>query len=104
MGILQPPSLTFKDSVNLDILQEKLTEMGIPSTFSRTIVTLYKGRQTYVRNDDNILTTPRVTWNGIPQGSPLSALLFNIYSASIHYVLNDVNLIQFADDVSLYTT
>lgn len=40
--------------------------------------------------------------NGLPQGSCLSPILFNLYSEKLHRIENDnTQVLQFADDIAI---
>jgi len=50
------------------------------------------------------LSEPRTVHKGTPQGSILSPLLFNIYLRDIsRHLHSDTNLLQYADDIVLYS-
>jgi len=56
----------------------------------------------FVENGE--LSEPRTVHKGIPQGSILTPLLFNIYLREISRHLHpDINFLQYANDISLYS-
>ena len=40
---------------------------------------------------------------GVPQGSILDPLLFNIHLCDLFYFLDDLDIVSYADDTTLYT-
>lgn len=93
------------ESVNLNILEEKLCKFFfVPNLIARNIINLYSNRLIYVRNSKNERIGPRLNSCGIPQGSVLSPLLFNLYTADIHRLnIPNLKIIQYADDICIYT-
>lgn len=91
------------DSVNLEILEYKMvTNFSVPRHTAKAIMSLYKPREIYVRDFQNNLVGPRTNSIGLPQGSVLSPLLFNLYTADIHN-LKDTKIVQYADDFCLFS-
>ena len=91
------------DCVDLNILEKKMvTHFRIPLNISRSIINLYNRRCIYVRNSSNERIGPRYAFSGLPQGSVLSPLLFNLYTADIHN-LSPFKIVQYADDFCIYT-
>lgn len=93
------------DSVNLFLLEEKLlTQFLVPRHVSKAIVNLFLNRQIYVRKIDNKKIGPRIINIGLPQGSVLSPLLFNLYTADIcEFINKEIRIVQYADDFCIYS-
>lgn len=93
------------DVVDLDLLHKKMKKRGISPKVSTSIIELFKNRKIFIRDNSNVLHGPRFIYNGIPQGSILSPLLFNIYTAELHDMFDDnIGIVQYADDICLYAT
>ena len=88
------------NNVNLNTLESKLMEFDIPIPICRNLVRLYRSRQIYLRHQDNTLLGPRLVDQGLPQGSVLSPMLFNIYTSDMEN--ESFRTIQYADDFALY--
>lgn len=93
------------ESVDLGILCEQMKNLGISSEVAVSIIEIFNGRTIYIKDSLGRLYGPRYAYSGIPQGSVLSPVLFNIYTASLHKRFEDkVNIIQFADDICVYVS
>lgn len=91
------------DSVNLHVLTRKLLELNIPKHIAFIITNILYNREIYVRGVNNENIGPRFVSVGLPQGSVLSPLLFNIYTADIHNIDPTISIIQYADDFCIYS-
>ena len=69
----------------------------------KLIYSLYSNRRVCLRVNDSCL--PFQTSNrGLPQGTAMSPLLYVLFTKELENILPDnVNIIQYADDVCLYT-
>lgn len=96
------------DLVDRNLLCQKLQLMGFPSSIVKLIFTLLQGLQLYIRSN-NSLSDPFQSFNGVPQGDPLSPLLFSLFIADLPNSLThcgiqtdssvQVNHILYADDL-----
>lgn len=92
------------DHVNLYILQEKLLSLKIPWNIATNITNLFLNRNIFLRVNDGTIGPRRVDI-GLPQGSVLSPLLFNIYTLDIHRIMDSrITVLQYADDFCFYAT
>lgn len=90
------------DNVYLPLLRNKMLQLSIPERIINFICNLFIDRQIIVRHH-GFQTSPRQIWSGLPQGSVLSPLLFNIYTFNLENCTNSfANLLQYADDLVLY--
>lgn len=90
------------DSINHNILQKKLEEIGFSHSAKSLIKNYLSGRQQRV-NVNGTFSSWSETYQGVPQGTILGPLLFLIYVYDLHLCCNDLtNLLQFADDTAIY--
>lgn len=89
------------ESVNLHLLKSELCKLDIPPHIAATITNLFYNREIYVRQRNNEKLGPRYTSFGLPQGSVLSPILFNVYTADLHSMDTKLHVVQYADDFVL---
>lgn len=85
------------DNVSIKLLKRKLEVLSFPIHLTNFIIKLLSGRIIKIESHS------RIIWKGLPQGSVLSPILYNIYSHDLEGSLNgSCNILQYADDVVLY--
>ena len=87
-------------------LLSQLAAAGIPSLWLRWLRSLLADRRARVRWNST-LSSCRILSAGVPQGSPLSPLLFDIFVAGLPQAVRNASptaqVVQYADDVTLVT-
>ena len=89
------------DTVDFEVLLSKLHRVGFPKKFLIWTYSSLEGRQQFVRIGDRKSGRLPVAF-GVPQGSILGPVLFNLYMADLQDEKSDCNYLQYADDTSLY--
>src|SRR5208337_621402 len=92
------------DAVNHTRLLDTLRGKGFPIWTVRWIRSYLEARTARLRFD-GMEAAPRELLAGIPQGSPLSSILFNLYLASLYEALrrDGLQVVGFVDDINLIT-
>ncbi|KMQ86870.1 pol-like protein, partial [Lasius niger] len=91
------------DGVLIDILMEKLTKLGLSSSILAFVLNLVYVRKVTCRFEG--IDEVRWAFRGLPQGSVLSPLLYNIYVAELdRCCLPGCRMIQYADDICIFTS
>jgi hypothetical protein len=89
------------DSVCHNILLQKLYAYGVRGTFYKWIETYLKNRVLLVKVG-NSLSEPFLATSGVPQGSHLGPVLFNLFINDIVQVFGGVRFLLFADDLKIF--
>ncbi len=88
------------DTIWHEGLLHKLLKFNFPMVLIKIIQSFLKERHYYVQIFDSKSSSYNIP-AGLPQGSALSPVLYNVYTSDVHLV-NGCNLAQFADDTSTY--
>ena len=89
------------DCLNHELLIAKLEAYGFEYTSLSFIFSYLTDRKQRTKVNNHFSDWSNID-SGIPQGSILGPLLFNIYINDIFYFVNDKNLINYADDNTSY--
>jgi ribonuclease HI len=89
------------DNVNLSILQNKLSKLKVPKKLIQLILNILRERTIIIEGSSQKFL--RKVWKGLPQGSVMSPLLYNIYTYDLDLSLDKLCcVLQYADDVVIY--
>ncbi len=83
-----------------DTLQNKLTQLSVPTSICQWITSFLTDRQQLVRLG-KLSSSTRTISTGAPQGCVLSPLLFSLYTNDCTSKYPSVKLLKFADDTIL---
>lgn len=92
------------DNVQLPLLRQKMLQLSLPARMVNIICNLYMHRSISVKVQNGLLP-PRCVWKGLPQGSVLSPLLYNVYTYNLDKSVDSFcNILQYADDIVIYAS
>ena len=91
------------DSLNHELLLAKLEAYGFDETSLNFIYSYLSDRKQRTKVN-NIFSTWTSVESGVPQGSILGPLLFNIYMNDIFWFTPDIQIANYADDSTAYAT
>ena len=91
------------DSINHDILLDKLRYYGVTDGSIQLLKSYLSNRKQYVQID-GVMSSMQYIQTGIPQGSIVGPLLFSIYINDIVKCTEKFNCILYADDTTLNST
>ena len=91
------------DSLRHDILLQKLSHYGITKKAKLLLESYLKNRKQFVQIGD-VRSTMKQVLTGVPQGSIIGPLLFNIFINDIVKACDKFAFIPYADDTTLNST
>ena len=111
-NLMAPPARTITvalnmskafDTINLHTLIRKLLQTNIPGTIIKFIANYIKGRKAYTKYR-NQTSKQRQFKTGVPQGGILSPTLLNIYTPDLPPPSAPVQVMAYADDITITST
>ena len=90
------------DCVNHELLIAKLHAYGLDNSSLRLIHSYLKNRRQRVRVDNEFSAWSDIK-DGVPQGSILGFLFFNIHICNLFYKMRKWHIANYADDTTPYT-
>ena len=91
------------DTVSYSTILRKLHRQGFSKDYLKWVTSYLTGRRQFVQIDDAVSSTTDVCF-GVPQGSILGPVLFNLYVNDLSDNLDPtISSHQYADDTSLYS-
>jgi ribonuclease HI/endonuclease/exonuclease/phosphatase (EEP) superfamily protein YafD len=91
------------DNVQIPLLLDIMKDSQIPENLAYATYNLFHEKKYTVFDGDQIYAS-RTSWIGLPQGSSLSPLGFNIYVALlVKKLATRTKVIGFADDITMYS-
>ena len=88
------------DTIKYKTVLHKLYRLGFSKSFLKWTVSYLTNRKQFVQIDDRVSESLQLTF-GVPQGSIMGPLLFNLYMTDLNSEL-DATCHQYADDTTLY--
>ena len=89
------------DKIPTDILLSKLNKLSVPNNLIKLIFALLDNRKQIVRIGGSDSEPLEIT-SGVPQGSPLSPTLFNLFIDDLLRLKFSSNICAYADDIKLF--
>ncbi len=99
-AILMDLSKAF-DCINHELLIAKLSAYGFSRSALKLIHSYLNERQQRVKVNGSF-STSKQTFLGVPQGSVLGPLLFNLYINDFFYLVKDTEICNYADDTTIF--
>lgn len=88
------------NTIQQNILKDKLTEMGVDLSFISWITDYLTGRPQYVRLG-NCVSGTLMSSTGAPQGTVLAPFLFTLYTADFKYTSESCHIQKYSDDTAI---
>lgn len=89
------------DCLPHDFLIAKMQAYGLSSGATKLLASYLSDKSQQVRMGSNTSSWDKLT-KGVPQGSILGPLLFNVFINNLFYVTNKCSLYNYADDNTLF--